>query len=111
MPWIGVLSPLRALLLTLGAVPRNTARATRLAAIVLPSSGISRSMTSAVDPKPAMSASTIGFQGSSRWLVISSKTFVSSSGIDAGMISGDWSPRTPRAWTTVAIRRRTPRVR
>ena len=51
------------------------------------------------------------FHESCRYCVSSAFTFAVASGIDPGMISGDWSSPIHSAWMTVFIRRSTPRVR
>ena len=83
-PSNGVTEPSRSRRFAMGAVPRKTQRAARFAAIERPRILISLSMVEAAEESPAMSASTMGFQVSSRWLVISSKTFWLSIGMEAG---------------------------
>ena len=111
IPRTGALLPSRCRRFAIGAEPMNTHRAARFVAMDLPRILMSLSMRFAVDVSPAMSASTMGFHASSRWLVSSSMTFALSKGTIAGRIIGDLSPLLHNADTTVAMRRSTPRVR
>ena len=76
-----------------------------------PNSGLLASIFAGSELGPSTSASMTAFHESCRYCVSSEFTEEAPIGIDAGMISGDWSSPTHRAWMTVFIRRSTPRVR
>ncbi len=76
-----------------------------------PNSGLPASILAGSEFGPSTSASMTAFHESCRYCVSSEFTEAVPIGIDAGMISGDWSSPTHSAWMTVFIRRSTPRVR